>query len=163
MPNIFIDMDDVVADFSKKIFEITGVFLTLGETYSDENWNKILQHTRIYKNLEKTEGADQIVNASIKLAKTKSYDIKFLTAVPRKNDFPWAFYDKVNWAALHYPAIPVWFGPYSKDKHIHCNAGDILIDDRLSNINDWKSVGGIAVWHKNWQQTVKEINHQCQV
>ena len=71
----------------------------------------------------------------------------FLTAVPKGNDVKWAFYDKVNWATTHYPDIPVMFGPYSHDKHVHCKLGDVLIDDRTSNCEEWRHAGGVAIQH----------------
>ena len=38
-------------------------------------------------------------------------------------------------------------GPYSHDKQKWCIPGDILIDDRPSNIEQWTAAGGIAVYH----------------
>ena len=48
----------------------------------------------------------------------------------------------------NFPGIPVWFGPYSTDKQHHYQSGDILIDDRLQNIEEWRGVGGQAILHK---------------
>jgi 5'(3')-deoxyribonucleotidase len=89
---------------------------------------------------------------------TKDYDLKFLTAVPKGNDVPWAFNDKVQWAQSYFPSIPVFFGPFSKDKHVHCRPGDILIDDRLSNIEEWRAASGIAIHHTNINATLYELS-----
>jgi hypothetical protein len=45
--------------------------------------------------------------------------------------------------------IPVFFGPYAYDKHKHCEIGDILIDDRQSNCEEWEAAGGIAHMYRN--------------
>ena len=83
----------------------------------------------------------------------------FLTAVPKGNDVKWAFYDKVNWATTRYPDIPVMFGPYSHDKHVHCKFGDVLIDDRTSNCTEWRNAGGIAIQHRgDVENTLLEIS-----
>jgi 5'(3')-deoxyribonucleotidase len=83
----------------------------------------------------------------------------FLTAVPKGNDVKWAFYDKVNWATTHYPDIPVMFGPYSHDKHVHCKLGDVLIDDRTSNCEEWRHAGGVAIQHRgDLDKTLTEID-----
>jgi hypothetical protein len=74
-------------------------------------------------------------------------DVKFLTALPRDNDFPWAAYDKVLWAQEHFPGIPVWIGPYSDDKQQRSQPGDVLIDDRKVNIEQWQAKGGFAILH----------------
>ena len=68
-----------------------------------------------------------------------------LTAIPQKNDFPDAFQDKIDWMQEHYPGIRVHFGPYSQDKQHHCRPGDILVDDRTSNILEWRAAGGIGI------------------
>jgi hypothetical protein len=49
------------------------------------------------------------------------------------------------------------FGPYSKDKHTHCVPGDILIDDRTSNIHEWNNVGGIGLLYKNNFEEIQNI------
>ena len=51
------------------------------------------------------------------------------------------------------------FGPFSKDKHVHCQAGDILIDDRASNIEEWRAAGGLAILHKDYNDTMIQLNH----
>jgi diphthamide synthase subunit DPH2 len=47
----------------------------------------------------------------------------------------------------HIP-LPVTIGPYSRDKWKHVkNPGDILIDDRADNIEEWIAAGGIGILH----------------
>jgi 5'(3')-deoxyribonucleotidase len=70
---------------------------------------------------------------------------------------PWAFNDKVYWARNYFATIPVMFGPFSKDKHQHCQPGDILIDDRRSNIEEWRVSGGIGILHKDYEDTVNQL------
>ena len=75
-------------------------------------------------------------------------DVRFLTAIPRQNDVPWAFHDKTVWIRARWPEVPVFFGPYSNDKHQHCkSADDVLIDDRPSNVDEWLAAGGKAILH----------------
>jgi hypothetical protein len=78
--------------------------------------------------------------------------VRFLTAVPRRNDFPWAFEDKVHWANHHFSDIPVWFGPYSQDKQRRSAPGQVLIDDRISNIREWMAQGGYGIHHQGDHQ-----------
>jgi hypothetical protein len=68
-----------------------------------------------------------------------------LTAIPHKNDMHDTFHDKVDWMAERWPEVRVHFGPYSQDKQHHCEPGDILVDDRTSNCQEWAARGGIAV------------------
>jgi 5'(3')-deoxyribonucleotidase len=142
---IFIDMDGVVADFDAYAQSILGYSTTGGKRYPLEDWAKISANPRFYYELETCRFADVLVDACLEL----SNDVKFLTAIPRANDVPWSFTDKVLWAQERWPNIPVWFGPYSHDKHLHCSPGDVLIDDRDDNINDWNRAGGIGILHQN--------------
>jgi 5'(3')-deoxyribonucleotidase len=157
MTTLYIDMDGVVADFDEYAARTLGVPPSQG-IYPDEVWYKLASNTRLYRDLIKTEYADQLVEECLDLALTKNYEILFLTAVPKGNDVKWSFYDKVLWAQQYFPDIAVMFGPYSKDKWQHCKPGDILIDDRISNIDEWRAAGGIAIHHTNINSTLYELS-----
>jgi hypothetical protein len=56
----------------------------------------------------------------------------------------------VHWANKHFPTIPVWFGPYSQDKQKRAAPGQVLVDDRMTNINEWIAQNGIGIYfHRN--------------
>jgi 5'(3')-deoxyribonucleotidase len=157
MTTLYLDMDGVVADFDEYAAR-TLELSPSGGIYPDEVWHELAANARLYRDLIKTLYADDLVSECQDFALTKEYDLKFLTAVPKGNDVPWAFYDKVLWAQKHFPDIAVMFGPYSKDKWRHCRPGDILIDDRLSNIEQWRVAGGIAIHHTNIDTTLYELS-----
>jgi len=158
MKTLYLDMDGVVADFDELATRILGTAAAPNGIYPDEQWNKIAEHKRLYLDLNKTVYADQLVTECKDFTLTKGYRLCFLTAVPKGNDIKWAFYDKVIWAQQHWPGIPVMFGPYSKDKWQHCSPSDILIDDRLCNIEEWRVAGGIAIHHTNIDATLYELS-----
>lgn len=151
-------MDGVVADFDEYAFRTLGVPPS-GGIYPDEVWKKLATNPRIYRDLKKTPYADELVNVCKILSIERNWELKFLTAVPKGNDVQWAFYDKMIWAQIFFPDIPVMFGPYSKDKHLHCEAGDILIDDRNSNVEEWRAAGGLAILHKDFTSTMTQLHH----
>ena len=157
MPTLYLDMDGVVADFDEYAARTLGVPPSQG-IYPDEIWYKLAANARLYRDLVPTPYATQLVYQCEQFCTKKRYDLKFLTAVPKGNDVPWAFNDKVYWARNYFATIPVWFGPYSKDKHQHCREGDILIDDRSSNIEEWRAACGIAIHHKNIDTTLQELS-----
>ena len=158
MKTLYLDMDGVVADFDEYAARTLGVPPSQG-IYPDEVWYKLASNSRIYRDLNKTPYADELVRRCIKFCLERDYEYAFLTAVPKGNDVPWAFYDKVEWAQKHFPGIPVMFGPYSKDKYQHCKPGDILIDDRVSNIAEWTAAGGKAILHVDFAHTMSQLNH----
>ena len=158
MTTLYLDMDGVVADFDEYAARTLGIPPSSG-IYPDEVWYKLASNARLYRDLIKTPYADELVFQCSRIAKEQNYQLQFLTAVPKGNDVPWAFYDKVVWAQKYFPGIPVMFGPFSKDKHVHCQPGDILIDDRKSNIEEWAAAGGNAILHTDFASTMSQLNH----
>ena len=157
MTTLYLDMDGVIADFDEYAARTLGIPPSSG-IYHEEVWYKLASNVRLYRDLIKTSYADQLVDECKDLAATKEYNLLFLTAVPKGNDVKWAFYDKVVWAQNYFPGIPVHFGPFSKNKWQHCQPGDILIDDRLSNIEEWRVAGGIAIHHTNIEATLYQLS-----
>jgi 5'(3')-deoxyribonucleotidase len=154
--NIYIDMDDVVADwigFARDFFKDPELD-TPGTIIPQEDWVKLLGEQRMYRDLKVREGAKSLIAWLnwYKIVHTDKVELFFLTAVPHGNDMPYSFMDKVNWAQKHFPNIPVFFGPYSHDKYIRCKPGDILIDDRTSNCEEWRREGGLAHEYRTWEQ-----------
>ena len=106
----------------------------------------------MYAALDKTTDADDLIEYITVYSKLNTdVEVCFLTAVSSKNDVPYAFIDKLAWANKHYPHIPVFFGPFAKNKYQHCKFGDVLIDDRKSNVDEWIAAGGIAHLYRNWE------------
>jgi|LakMenE01Jun11ns_1017448.scaffolds.fasta_scaffold9763595_3 5'-nucleotidase len=158
MNTLYLDMDGVVADFDEYAFRAFGFAPSIG-IYTDDKWNKLATNPRIYRDLLPTEYAQRLYQECVKLCLKYNYNWAFLTAVPKRNDVKFAFYDKVEWAQKYFPNVPVFFGPYSKDKHQHCKINDILIDDRQSNIDEWNAAGGIAILHRDYESTILQLNH----
>ena len=157
MKTIFLDMDGVVADFNEYAYRVHGFDSEV--EYPDELWNQIAQNPRLYRDLKKTPYADDLVNYCRNFANKHKLNLLFLTAVPKSNRLHWAFTDKVDWARLYFPDVPVHFGPFSKDKHIHCSLNDVLIDDRMSNIRDWINASGIGILHETYEMTIDKLQN----
>jgi len=145
-------MDGVLADFDALAHE------TLGPTpeqaadaqakarWPHEQWERLKQVEHFYYVLPKTAMADDLVNIARKFRDQAGWQLRALTAIPQRNDVPEVFDDKFRWMQERYPDIPVYFGPYSRDKHLHVKqAGDILVDDRKDNCDQWDQAGGHAV------------------
>ena len=152
MNTIYLDMDGVVADFDLAVQTILGRDSRVDQRYPESEWNKLRAHQRIYRDLKLCAEANILVNGVQALAKEHGLRVLFLTAVPKDNDFPWAFTDKIEWARRYFPDIPVWFGPYSTDKQIRSCPDDVLIDDRVSNIDEWRDQGGYAILYQGQAQ-----------
>lgn len=146
MPTLYIDMDGVVADWDAAARAAIGDRVKdLNNRWPDEDWQLIKKIEHFYRDLPKMPKADELMYIAQAFRDNLKWDLKMLTAIPRENDMPNAFHDKIKWMDKYYPGIDVCFGPYSHDKKLHCRPGDILVDDRLSNIQEWESVGGTAI------------------
>lgn len=145
---IYLDMDGVLADFDKFVLENLGRTFSFESTPEEETlmWTALFKIDRMYFQLEPTPYAFEIVEA----AKAITPNVEILTAIPRKTTLPNAEQDKQDWIVKHFgPDLKVNFGPYSKNKWKHCKPGDVLVDDRPSNIEDWKTKAeGIAIFHE---------------
>lgn len=158
MKTIYLDMDGVVADFDRYANELLGTDRKTHK-WPPEQWRKISENPRLYRDLDKTPEADELVKFCKELCSKNNWNLLFLTAVPKDDDMPWAFYDKVLWVQERYPDIPVFFGPHSHSKWKHCTKGDVLVDDRPSNCEQWSSVGGIAILHTgDLAKTIQQLS-----
>lgn len=146
-------MDDVVADWMGYAHAIVNRNWNYGERIPDEDWNKVSAKKRMYRDLPIKEGAHDLVNfCRDAVADGLADDLCFLTALPQNHGVPYAAWDKVLWAMERFERIPVLFGPYSFDKYKHCTPGDILIDDRTSNCEEWRVAGGHSHIYRSWEE-----------
>jgi 5'(3')-deoxyribonucleotidase len=156
---IYIDMDGVVADFDTFVEGVLGREIGWGtsQDLTDEEWVKLASVDRLYYQLPLMPNATKLV-AYAKSLSTRFY-VGFLTAIPRRTTIPTAQADKLAWLDMYFPGMRMDIGPYSRDKQKWCTPGDILIDDRPSNIAEWTAAGGIAVYHTgDVDATIKYIN-----
>ena len=139
-------MDGVVADWVEGAAKIVGYHLNdPTDRFPEDDWKKIKVHQRLFKDLPLLPHAEVMVNVARQFRDELGWELVFLTAIPHNNDMHYSFWDKTLWGQTRFPDIPVHFGPYSKDKHLHCKPGDVLVDDRPDNCEQWRNAGGIAV------------------
>ena len=159
MRTIYIDMDGVVADFDSYVSALLGRPIGWGATQdlTDVEWERLASVDRLYFQMPLMPDATKLV-AYIKSLSTR-FHVQFLTAVPRRSTIPSAKDDKQAWIDKYFPGMRMDIGPYSHDKQKWCKPGDILIDDRPSNIEQWTAVGGIAIYHTgDVDASIKRLN-----
>ena len=141
----YLDMDGVVADWVTNAANVIGRRITDPTVmYTREEWDSLRADPHIFRNLPLMPRCDELVALARQYRDVLGWELNFLTAIPHNNDVPWTFHDKMKWAEERFSDIPVHFGPYSEDKHKHCTAGDILVDDRYDNCMQWVDAGGVA-------------------
>jgi len=151
-PQIYCDMDGVLADFEKGITDM------IGGKFNDDRWSELPDD--FFLQLEPMPDAQRLWDFIGK------YDPLILTAVPRSSRGPIskrATEDKTRF-------MKRWFGVPSNrmypvmraDKMRFAKDGrdgrpNLLIDDHSKNILQFKSAGGIGVHHKSASGSIKQL------
>lgn len=153
---IYLDLDGVLADFDSSVKRHTGKYPH--EQSDDEMWKSVEKDEHFYSKLDKMSGADKFYTDILAMATNHGFTVKILTAIPRKSTMPEAGPDKIKWVKKNFGNIDVVLGPYSRDKWKHAQPGDILIDDRKSNIDEWKKKGNaIGILYKNANDALSDL------
>lgn len=147
---LYIDLDGVMADFDKYFLQEFGI--ESNKLDDSTLWKWINSHGNFFLNLPLCEGAIDFFKRIEHLKPT------ILTACPKSN-YVTAAIQKRQWVYKHLSkditVIPM-LGGKNKCLFMH-SPGDILIDDFEKNCIPWREHGGIAIQHKNFVDTNKQI------
>ena len=157
---IYLDMDGVLADFDKFVLEKMGRTFPhqTGPVGDREMWDFLMKVPNLYYQLEPTPYAMELWEFANHLCPR----VELLTAIPRRTTMQEAEEDKRRWVKKYLGEdVVVNFGPYSRDKWKHATPGDILVDDRTDNIQDWINKGfGLGIHHviDEYYQTAQRLS-----
>lgn len=152
--NISWDCDGVLAAFDERVFDLTGHQPHVLDT-QHVLWSSLTKHPNFFATLEPYT---DMVNLVLTL---KSYNVRqrVITGRPRKDSFPSATQDKINWVKTHLGTdmdVIVCLS-CDKQKHMKTNTLDILVDDRIDNVHNWRLAGGVAIHHKTFADTHSQL------
>ena len=151
-PQIYCDMDGVVADFLKFTNNI------LGTKFKDEYWSDLPLDT--FAQLPKMPDADVLWGY------IKQFQPFMLTAVPRESRGPIAkraWKDKTRWMKKNFRLASdrMRIVLRKNKKNFAVDGRDrrpnILIDDHLGIIREWERAGGIGVHHISASSTINDL------
>ena len=150
---IYIDCDDVLANFKEYVIMQTG------KPYNGkETWKVLEQEDNLFYNLDLLPFAQESV--SMLLDCQGYHNVQILTALPLiTGKLTTAQVDKVSWVHTNIdPMIQVNCVQNWSHKAFFCESDrDILIDDSERNCDEWTKAGGIAILHTNWEDTLKKL------
>jgi hypothetical protein len=149
LPHLFLDCDGVLADFDAGAREVLGATPAEFERRhgKGEFWKRLARHPNFYGELPEMADAQQLFHAVKHLKPT------ILTGLPLGN---WAAPQKEQWAAEHFPGVPI-ITTMARQKHLHMDPGDVLVDDRENHRHLWDGAGGIFIHHKNAQDSLRHL------
>ena len=173
---IWFDMDGVLANFeqaAKKVDGFKAEFNVATDSLPDDLkkdkeafWLKIRENNNFWDNLEPIEDGVRLWGL------LRHLQPRILTAAPRFNIpeeevffHPWYLEvkeKKLVWAKKNLNiSDDDFFCTISKLKHLYIegdeNIINVLIDDRMDNINHWEKNGGVGIFFKNFQDASSQI------
>jgi hypothetical protein len=88
--NIYLDMDDVVADWHAQAQQVLKKRWNKdGERIPQEEWDRVKDDMRFYRNLPLMEGAHELVDmCKAYIDRNPQYHLRFLTALPHDYSIP---------------------------------------------------------------------------
>jgi hypothetical protein len=148
-PHLFLDCDGVLADFDAGAKRVLGATPAAFEERhgKGEFWKRLARARNFYGELPKMADADELFEAVRHLKPT------ILTGLPLGK---WAAPQKERWAAEHFPGVPI-ITTMARQKHLHMDPCDVLVDDRENHRHLWEDAGGIFVHHRNARDTIRRL------
>lgn len=149
LDKIYLDADGVIADFDKKVEEITGQ--PICNLHKSKMWASIKKYNsgggRFWYDLDYMADGLQL----IEYVQSLNIPYEILTATGYE---PTSGPDKIQWFGERLPDVPVNLVTKSADKAKFASPNVILIDDRLHSITPWNDAGGIGILHTNTSNTI---------
>ncbi len=148
-PHLFLDCDGVLADFDAGAKGLLGMSPEAFQKRHGrgEFWKRLANARNFYGDLAQMPEAQKLFEAVKHLKPT------ILTGLPLGN---WAAPQKERWAAEHFPGVPI-ITTMAKQKHLHMDPGDVLVDDRENHRHLWEDAGGIFIHHRNADDTLRQL------
>ena len=149
---IYLDMDGVIADFTKRYKELYRMEPKDAEKKKefDKFFNEFIA-TGQFATLDLMPGA---VEGLQFLRKHLTVPTQILSSTASEARYDAISKQKLLWLQLHNVTFTPNFVPGKRHKYKFAGPDKIIIDDTESVINDWKAAGGIGILHKDWPSTL---------
>jgi hypothetical protein len=140
MPRVFLDCDEVLADFRKAATAALGQPPNRFRQQfgSEQLWRRLAAVPDFFAELDLLPDAMDLYRA------VRHLKPSILTRIPFGD---WAEPQKRRWAERYFPGVPVITTPTAALKAQHCRPGDALVDDRDKYRHLWEKAGGIFIRH----------------
>jgi hypothetical protein len=141
-------MDGVLVDFEKGYKELTNTIPSRSFDGKADFWEPISKAgAEFWANLDWMPDGQQLWNY------INPYNPILLSA-PSKEES--SKIGKRVWVKQNIPGVKLILRPASQ-KQQFSGENQILIDDRVDNIEQWKSKGGIGILHTSASDTIKQL------
>lgn len=153
MPQLFLDLDGVLADFEAGAERL----LTMpAKAYQDRYgqgpfWKKLATAPDFYGSLALLPDAQALMDA------VRHLDPIILTGLPIGK---WAEPQKRSWVERHFHGIQV-ITTLARYKSRFCTPGDVLVDDQERYAEAWEAAGGVFIVHRDTPTTLAALRKEA--
>jgi hypothetical protein len=149
---IYIDMDGVIANFTKRYKEKFRV--TPEETRNNKQFNGYFEKFIAdgeFSTLELMPDAKELLHF------VNQFDVhkEILSSTARPENHGMIAPQKQKWLNTHKISYKANFVPGKSLKYKYATPNSIIIDDTKSVIDDWNKAGGIGILHRDAASTIE--------
>jgi len=148
---IYSDMDGVITDFDKRFMKYSKDIPP--SQYESENGKEAFWDLITKEGVKFWVGMDWMSDGKTYWDYIKKYNPILLSAPSREES---SKLGKRLWVKKNLPGTKLML-VYAKDKQKEAAPNHILIDDRKSNIDEWRANGGIGILHTSAASTIKQL------
>jgi len=152
--DLYLDSDGVLADFDSRAVELLDG-KQISEVPKGTLWGRIERYNAhvapFFETLELMPDAERLVQFAT--ANFKRVAVLTATGYTPKDGAE----QKVRWYAKHFPGLKVICVEKSPDKAEYAVGGAVLVDDRMKSLDPWMAKGGIGVFHKSVDDTIRQL------
>ena len=148
---IYLDMDGVIADFTKRYRELYKMMPR--EAEKNKQFDKFFDEfiaTGQFATLELMPGTME----GIEFLRKASAPTQILSSTANEARYDAISKQKLIWLQTHGITFTPNFVPGKRLKQEYAAPDKIIIDDTESVIEQWKAKGGIGIVHKDWPSTL---------
>ena len=154
---IYSDMDGVITDFDKRFMDYTEKKFQKRippAQYEIENGKEAFWDFITKEGVKFWVGMDWMPDGKTYWNYIKKYNPILLSAPSREES---SKLGKRLWVKKNLPGTKLILA-YAKDKQKEAAPNHILIDDRKSNIDEWRANGGIGILHTSAASTIEALH-----
>lgn len=146
---VYFDMDGVLADFDAEYIRLVGHYTPA--PHRDTDWKALAKFPNFFLELPVMAGVRALWDM------VPGHRRRILSAVAKRIDA--CDNHKRDWLRMNFQIAgdPVIIVNDRKQKYRYCWPGDILIDDRSDNIDEWVANGGVGIFFKSSEQAIVEL------
>jgi hypothetical protein len=151
---LYVDLDGVMANLEKFVFELTGHWLTDNDQTDQHAWEQF--HALEKGGRPSYSAFEMMPDAQELWDYVKKYKPTILTATGP--EYEHATKEKTSWVQKHLSGHgDIITVNRSRKKAKHATPTSILIDDRMVSIGPWTNAGGIGILHTSAHDTITQL------